>query len=60
MNVWAVLGFIALGAAISEMYNWRMWQKYMTGMHDGYWIGDKKEAAKSTVIKQLETRRAKK
>lgn len=59
MNIWAVLGFIALGAAISELYNWRMWQKYMTGMHDGYWIGDRKETNNKAVIKPLE-RRAKK
>lgn len=59
MNIWAVLGFIALGAAISELYNWRMWQKYQTGMHDGYWIGDRKGIDSKAVIKPLE-RRAKK
>ncbi|MBR1979698.1 hypothetical protein [Candidatus Proelusimicrobium excrementi] len=35
MNIFAALGFIALGAAISEMYHFRMWQKYLEGMRSG-------------------------
>jgi len=41
MSIFAALGFIALGAAISEMYHFRMWQKYLEGMRSGvsmrYW-----------------------
>ena len=41
MNIWAALGFIALGAVISEMYNYRIWKKYKDGMENGvslrYW-----------------------
>ena len=41
MNIWAALGFIALGAAISEAYNYRIWKKYKDGMENGvslrYW-----------------------
>ncbi len=35
MSIFAALGFIALGAAISEMYHFRMWQKYLDGMRSG-------------------------
>lgn len=35
MNIWAALGFIVLGAAISELYNYRIWQKYLDGMRNG-------------------------
>jgi hypothetical protein len=41
MSIWAALGFIALGAAISEAYNYRIWKKYKDGMENGvslrYW-----------------------
>lgn len=35
MSIWAALGFIALGAAISEAYNYRIWLKYKDGMRSG-------------------------
>lgn len=53
MNIWAALGFIALGAAISEIYNRRIWMKYKDGMENGislrYWKMGVEEDGNPTV-----------
>ena len=35
MNIIKVLGYIALGMAVSEFYNWQMWRKYHEGLRNG-------------------------
>lgn len=34
INVFWALGFIALGMALSETYNRRIWRKYREGLQD--------------------------
>lgn len=36
MNIWASLGFIALGMVLAHVYNWLAWRKYYEGRKDGY------------------------
>lgn len=31
MSIWEALGFMALGATIVELYNWRAWRMYREG-----------------------------
>jgi len=56
MSIFAALGFIALGAAISEMYHFRMWQKYLEGMRSGvsmrYWKMFAKEYRNNSTPKE--------
>ena len=35
MNIWAALGFIALGMVLAHVYNWLAWRKYYEGRKDG-------------------------
>lgn len=61
MSIWAALGFIALGAAISEAYNYRIWKKYKDGMENGvslrYWkMGVEEDAGRETRPLQRRTR----
>lgn len=35
MSIWWALLFMAAGAAISEMYHARMWERYQRGKNEG-------------------------
>jgi len=35
MSIWGALGFMALGAMVSELYNFRAWGRYREGKQEG-------------------------
>ena len=41
---------IVVGTMNSESHNKHLWDKYMEGMNDGYWIGNQKELPKKTAV----------
>lgn len=51
MNIWAALGFIALGVVVSEIYHWRIWQKYTDGLRNGISMREWKESKEEPTIK---------
>lgn len=34
MSIWGALGFMGLGMAIGQIYNWMAWKKYYEGKRE--------------------------
>ena len=50
MLIFAVaIGFFAFGVAFSEVYNRRMWDKYLDGMRNGVSMKEWKEEGARTI-----------